>query len=137
MRIFLLQLCDFFVILWFNLFWTFILERKICSRIIFWAIGVSKKLQIFKNIEKTPYRRVAQKRTILHQAPQVTLFFDSPCIYINIYAVHYTYIIICLFVCISYHSSSTTDRFASNFYWKPRECSKLGLKILNWVIWLV
>ena len=52
-----------------------------CSRI--WAIEVPTKIYKFsKNIEKTPYRRVAQKGTILHQAPQITLFFDPVYIYI-------------------------------------------------------
>ena len=46
-------------------------REKNDSRIFFWAIGVPKK-----------YRKVAQtKGTILHQAPQNTLFFDSPCIF--------------------------------------------------------
>ena len=68
-----------------------ILGEKKDARIFFWAIGVPKKLQIFKNIGKTLYTIVElhKKGTILHQAPQITLFFDSPIIYLYIYRVIY------------------------------------------------
>jgi len=49
------------------------------SQIFFWPTGVPKKLKFSKNIEKSPYRRVAQKKVkIFNQAPLNTLFFDSP-----------------------------------------------------------
>jgi len=69
LRIFLLQLCEYFVILWFNLsieivyihifaFLNFWFERKIGSRIFFWPIGVPKKITNFQKIlKKTPCTR--------------------------------------------------------------------------------
>ena len=47
----------------FLLFLTLDFERKKGSRIFFQAIGIPKKIYKFlKNIENTPYRRVAQKK---------------------------------------------------------------------------
>ena len=47
-------------------------------RIFFWAIGVPKKIP--KNIEKIPYRRVAQKIYNFATDAANHTFFDSPCI---------------------------------------------------------
>ena len=70
------------------LFWTFDFERKKDSQIFLWAIGVPKKLKIFKKHWKNTIQESCTKKdTILHQAPQITLFFDSPRIYIYIYQV--------------------------------------------------
>ena len=65
-------------ILAFLNFWFW--EKK-DSRIFFWAIGVPKKNYKFsKNIEKTPYRSVAQKRYNFAPGAANHTFFDSPCI---------------------------------------------------------
>jgi len=45
----------------------------------FWAVEVPKKK--FLNIEKTPYRRVAQKRYNFASGAANHTFFDSPCIF--------------------------------------------------------
>jgi len=60
LRIFLSQFCEFFVILWFNLFKILDFNRNslythFCFSVLlifFWAIGALKKLQIFKKIMK-------------------------------------------------------------------------------------
>jgi len=53
--------------------------RKKDSRIFFWAIKVPQKKNL-KNIEKTPYGRVAQKRYYIAPGAANHTFFDSPCI---------------------------------------------------------
>ena len=108
MRIFFLQFWKFSKILLFNLFKILdfnrnnlfthfcfsellILREKKGSRIFFGPLHGIPKKKFSKNIEKTPYRRVAQKRCDLHQALLITLFFDSPCIFLIWY-----YIYICV-----------------------------------------
>jgi len=55
-----------------------ILREKKIRGIFFGPLEYQKKITNFQKIlKKTPYRRVAQKK-----APQITLFFYSPCIYI-------------------------------------------------------
>ena len=53
-----------------------ILREKKDSRIFFWAIGVPKKNYKFsKNIERTPYRRVAQKLQFCTRRRKSHFFF--------------------------------------------------------------
>ena len=57
-----------------------ILREKKDSRIFLGDWSTKKNYKFSKIIEKTPYRTVAQKKgTNLHQAPHITLFFNSPC----------------------------------------------------------
>ena len=66
-----------------------ILREKKDSRIFFWAIGVPKKITNFQKILKKHHTgELHKKGTILHQAPQITLFFDSPCTYYIIITNH-------------------------------------------------
>ena len=56
-----------------------ILREKKDSRIFFWAIGVPKKITNFQKILKKHHTgELHKKGTILHQAPQITLFLTHP-----------------------------------------------------------
>ena len=56
-----------------------ILREKKIRGFSFGLLEYQKNNKFSKNIEKTPYRRIAQKKaTILHQAPQITLFLTHP-----------------------------------------------------------
>ena len=84
------------------LFWTFDFERKKDSRIFFWATGVPKKIKNFQKILKKHHTgELHKKGTILHQAPQITLFFDSPCMSCNLSC----YMSCNLSCCMSYNFS--------------------------------
>jgi len=54
------------------------LREKKVRGFSFGSLEYQKNYKLSNNIEKTPYRRVAKKGTILHQAPQITLFLTHP-----------------------------------------------------------
>ena len=81
---------NLFLFFTFLFLWTFDFERK--KRFADFLLGHwSTKInwQIFKKYWKNTIQESCTKKgTILHQAPQITLFFDSPCT-ILIYTYNY------------------------------------------------
>ena len=100
---FLITILQIYEILWFNLFKILDIDKNnLFTHFCFSKLLIlrEKKVRRFflgslkyqKNIEKTPYKRVAQKSTILQQAPQITLFLTHP--------VYKVVISVCLPICL-------------------------------------
>ena len=98
LRICYLQFCKFSEILWFNLFKILdfernnlfthfcfskllILREKKGSRIFFGAIGVPKKLHIFKKYWKNTIKESCINKVQFFTRLRKSHFFDSPCIW--------------------------------------------------------
>ena len=82
----------------FLFFWTFDFERKKDSRIFLGHWSTKENYKFSKNIEKTPYRRVAQKKVQFCTRRRKSHFFTHPVDFILFYfALFFLFILFFLF----------------------------------------